>query len=101
MKSIIKLGSLAAKASSKKDGANPYPREIHEGTIREKIMTMLCTSVQVARMETITDNIIMQTTLSSCVGAASVKYDQAQASVVIEHDKMIDSLGDISTAVAN
>ena len=98
MKSVIKLGTMTSKAFTKRDGAYPTPREVHEETIRDKVMSMLWTSVQIARMETIQD---MQTTLSSCVGAASVKFDQAHASAVIQHDKMTDSLVEITTAVGN
>ena len=43
----------------------------------------------------------MQTTLSSCLGAAEVRYDRAQANAVLEHDKMVDSLANISRAVAD
>ena len=69
---------------------------MHEGQICEKIFEMLSTSVQIARKETIQE---MQTTLSSCVGAASVIFDQAQARAMVEHDKMSDSLVMVTTAV--
>ena len=59
---------------------------------------MLWTSVHIARQESISD---MQTTLASCVGAASVKFDQAQASAMVEHDKMADSLVKVTTAVGD
>ena len=98
MKSVIKLGTMTSSTSTKKDGAYPSPREVHEEKIREKIMEMLWTSVHIARQESIQE---MQTTLSSCVGAASVTFDQAQASAMVEHDKMSDSLVTITTAVSD
>ena len=93
MRSVIKLGTMTSKTSSKRDGSYPTPREAHEETIRNKVMDMLWTSVQIARMETIQD---MQTTLSSCVGAASVSFDQAQACALVEYDKMTDGDHDCS-----
>ena len=97
MKAVVKLGSLAGKASSKKDDAGPSQREVHQTELLDKIETMLCTSVQVARQEVIQE---MQTNLSSLVGAASVNYDKAQANAVVEPDKMVDSLAAVSQAVA-
>ena len=43
----------------------------------------------------------MQTTLASCVGAAKTLFDQAQASAMVEHDKMTDSLVKVTTAVGD
>ena len=49
MKHVIKLGTMTSKQPSKRDGAMPSPQEVHEATIRDKIMSMLCSSVQIAR----------------------------------------------------
>ena len=101
MKHVFKLGTTASSTSTKKDGGNPSPREAHEEKIRYKIMEMLWTSVQIARQEIIQEMQTTSCTLSSCVGAASVSFDQAQASAVVEHDKMVDSLANVSRAVAD
>ena len=96
---VFKLGTMTSATSTKKDGVKPSPREVHEEKVRYKIMEMLWASVHIARQEIITE---IQTALSSCVaiGAASVSFDQAQANAVVEHDKMVDSLANVSRAVA-
>ena len=97
MKHVIKLGTMTSKKSSKRDGAMPSLLEVHEAKIRDQVMSMLWSSVQIARQEAITE---MQTALSSCLGAAEVRCDRAQSNAVLEHDKMVDSLAKVSGAVA-
>ena len=60
MKAVVKLGSQAGKASSKQDGDDPSQRAVLQTELVDKIETMLCTSVRVARQETIQE---MQTML--------------------------------------
>ena len=53
VKAVIKLGSLAEKASDKKVGTNPSPRSVAENQVLEKVETMLLSTIQIARQEVV------------------------------------------------
>ena len=86
VKSVIKLGSLASKASDKKVGSNPSPRSVAENEILEKVEIMILSTIQVARQEVVQE---VMTHLGTCVGAINVTYDNAASHALARHDEMV------------
>ena len=86
VKSVIKLGSLAEKASDKKVGSNPSPRSVAENKVLEKIETIILSTIHIARQEVIQE---VMTHLATCVGASNVTYDSAAAHTLARHDEMV------------
>ena len=91
MKSVLELGAMAPQP--------PRTCMRRRSAIRQcRCCTLACISHDKRAPASPT---CMQTVLSSCVGAASTLHDQAQASAMVEHDKMIGSLVNITTAVGD
>ena len=86
VKAVIKLGSMAEKASDKKVGTNPSPRSVAENQVLEKVETMLLSTIHTARQEVVREVLMM---LSACVGAKDVSYDAAAANTLARHDEMV------------